>query len=191
MKYHYQLHLSFLLILLSFGTSTAYSQADFDRDGLQEVVVTQVEADKQLRWFANEVQSNEMIDLGLFGQEGLQTNVGYWKEPGVPTRALIRKDDKAQFQLIVEDYPTNVTLGASKARSFVLLGRDINDNGTADAVLIDGERKLWAWKFTFDPFSKDGKNYKRTLFGRLNGLPFLFKKYHDQKRANDFKSWSS
>ena len=175
MNYQNRLHLSFLLILINFGTSTAYSQTDFDKDGLQEVVVTQVEADKQLRWLANELQSNEVIDLGLFGQEGLQTNVGYWKEPGVPTRALVRQDDNAQFQLIVEDYATNVTLGASKARSYVLLGRDINDTGTADAVLIDGERKLWSWKFLFDPFSKEGTNYKRSLFGRLNGSPFLFK----------------
>jgi hypothetical protein len=42
-------------------------------------------------------------------------------------------------------------------------------------VLINGERGMWAWKFTFDPFSSNGANYKRSLFGDKGGVPFLFK----------------
>lgn len=72
--------LAFLLILITTGTSATYSQVDFDGDRLPEGVVTQVEADKQLRCFAQESQSDEVLDLGIFGQQGVQTNVGYWKK---------------------------------------------------------------------------------------------------------------
>jgi len=94
---------------------------------------------------------------------------------GTPARAMVRKDDKTQFQLMTEENTTSVVLGASRAKAFVILGRDSNDTGTADAVLIDGERKAWAWKFAFDPFSQNGTNYKRSLFGDRSGIPFLFK----------------
>jgi hypothetical protein len=164
-----------LLVLLTLGVSEAFCQVDFDKDGLLELVVTRIESDKRLRWFAQELQSDEVNDLGLFGQDGVQTSLGYWKEYGLPTRAVVGKGKNTQLDLSVEGQGTDVTIGAFKEKAFVILGRDINGSGTADALLMDRLRRVWAWKFTFDPFSQSGPNFKRSLFGERSAVPFLFK----------------
>jgi hypothetical protein len=165
-----------LLAVGLFALPQARAQYDFTGNGLPDIVLTQAEADGSLRWVAQDFEDLATKDLGIFGRSGYQTNIGEWTAQGVPSRAYVTRDRKGYFYVSVEGVEESIPLGASYENATVILGRDSNGNGTADATLVLPRGTIWSWRFTFDPFKGErGASFERILFGEKHFIPFLFR----------------
>lgn len=152
----------------------SYAQFDLNGNGTIDLPMTLVDGE-QLRWFGQDLTTDEVFQLGLFGHPSYQVSIGHWTTVNTINRVYIRKNKFGGFELFSDDdLSTGFQLGQSHDQATVILGRDIDSSRLLDAALINGERSKWAWKFSFDPLS--GKSRKRRiLYGSKRHIPFLFR----------------
>jgi hypothetical protein len=151
-----------------------YGQFDFNGNGTPDLLITNVEDDLTLSWAGNDLLTGEVSELSNFGQAGWKAVTGAWEQPGIVARTLVRRDELEQVSLTLPTSRENLILGVVTGKVTAIIGRDSNSNGTADAVLVLERGKKLSWRFLFDPFTSE-KNFRRILFGKRGGIPFLFR----------------
>ena len=138
-----------------------------------DLILTTEDSEGQLRWFARDIESGQLNDLGLFGWSGSQINMGSWLPESESSRVYVRRDRWGQYELFVDTASESVVIGRSTGSSSVILGRDINGNGLSDATFVQQVGRRWAWRFSFDPFTQSPSK-RRVFFGTTNAIPFMF-----------------
>lgn len=151
----------------------SYAQYDLNGNDTIDLPLTLVDGD-QLRWFGQDLTTDEVFQLGLFGHPAYQVNIGYWSEHRKITRVYVSKNEFGGFELYSEDKVSGYQLGQSQDDAVVILGRDIDSSGLLDAALINGERSKWAWKLSFNPLAGHSSK-RRILYGKKRFIPFLFR----------------
>jgi hypothetical protein len=65
-----------LCFVAVFGSGVcAYAQYDLTGNGTPDLVLTKEEPDGRLRWLAQDLETGQVEDLGIFGPAGYQLNV--------------------------------------------------------------------------------------------------------------------
>jgi hypothetical protein len=163
--------------LLLFNTNV-WCQVDLDGDGKPELLLAETQDDQQLNWravdFINSPKGYSTRELGLFGQAGWNPLLANWLKPDESTRTLVYRDTIGQINIQIDQIFPSLILGATTSKTTVIAGRDINSNGTADAVLIVERSDKLGWRFIFDPYTTE-KNFRRIIFGKRGDTPFLFR----------------
>ena len=173
MQKHYVKLLHFLLSLL-FLPTLGLAQYDLNDNGTNEIIFTTA-VDGVLHWYAQDPYTDELISLGTFGHPTYKTSFAYWlADEDLPVKAYLRKGTNREIKIFAEGTSEELGLGVSKDKAYSILGRNINSANTTDALLINGKRRKWAWKFAFEPFT-DEIELNRLLFGQKNEYPFLLR----------------
>ena len=150
-----------------------YAQIDLNGNGTIDLPLTLVD-NNQLRWFGQDLTTDEIFQLGLFGHPSYQVHVGHWVNQNSATRVYVRKNAFGHFELFSDNSEFGYQLGTSNSDATVILGRDIDSSGLQDAVLVSSDRRKWTWQFSFDPLSGSATK-KGILYGSIRHIPFLFR----------------
>jgi hypothetical protein len=165
-------------ILLATGlVDKAAGQYDINADGIAELVFTTSNTNKSLEWRAYNIVTHQTTELGTFGESsGSETLalIAPWQENGSPTRTLIHRTALGQFNIEIGESTKKYSIGNSNGRATIIAGRTINDNNTADAVLVTEKNHKLSWFIAFDPFTKQ-QSFLRESFGQKGDIPFLFR----------------
>ena len=165
---------AYLLLSLLLLPSLGLAQYDLNDNGTNEIIFTTA-VDGVLHWYAQDPYTDELISLGTFGHPTYKTSFARWlADEDLPVKAYLRKGKNAVVFLNAEGVEEELPLGLSKDKAYSILGGNINSANTADALLINGQRRKWAWKFAFEPFTEEIQ-LKRLLFGQKNEYPFLLR----------------
>jgi surface protein len=151
----------------------SYAQYDLNGNGTIDLPMTLVDGE-QLRWFGQDLTTDEVFQMGLFGHPSYQVSIGQWISTDTINRVYVSKNKFGDFNLFNDADDVSYILGQSHENATVILGRDIDSSGILDAALVNGERSKWAWKLSFDPLSGKSKK-RRILYGSKRYIPFLFR----------------
>ena len=92
---------------------------------------------------------------------------------GEKQRALAYRDELNQFRLLIDDGESSFFLGNAQAAATLILGKDFDNSGFADAVLILNRRKRWQWRLALNPFADNGTRREVIFFAPSSSTPFI------------------
>jgi hypothetical protein len=164
-----------LLVVIGLFVSVAFA-TPHDNGGTNpgNLVFVRSNDDGGLEWFSQDLDDFLVTDMGSFGQNGWEALMAPWQTPGQYSKTTLRKTGLGQYVLAISDLPEELSLGQWSGRAILNVGRDINGNGTADALMVVPREKKLSWRLISDPFTSQ-RSFQRILFGRSSDIPFLFR----------------
>ncbi len=129
----------------------------------------------KLNWTAFDLATETEIPLGQFGQAGMIASMGFWTSRKEPQRLVVEQTILGEVNLVVDSSNDYFPLDPVHNEPLrLLLGRDLDGSGLADAITIIPRRRRLFWRVNFDPFGELTKRVVR--FGAPNALPFTFRR---------------
>ena len=92
--------LTLLVLWVLVASGVSYAQVDLNADGRSEVILVGENSDGGLDWYAQDLNSNELLYLGPFGQSGFPANFGNWGSTDGLRRGAVIRDEQGFFHLV-------------------------------------------------------------------------------------------
>ena len=166
------------LCICSLWSSPALA-LDFDGDGIDDLTLVSINANKSLSWRYQSSRTQRVVALGRHGVVGNDLIPGRWATSLTPVLGVISADttDKTLWQFKTRSTPSanskrNLFSFGSK-NALVMSGADFDGDGIFDPLTIDQQdgQLLWSRSSVASETEPDPAS---TNFGTIGDLPFIW-----------------
>lgn len=147
---------------------------DIGNNGVSDLVLINVDAEKKLHWSAFLTPQSHVYDLGQLGVVGDHIIFQDWIGEGVPQKGVISVNDKNKIEWkIVSRQGVALTETFGVGGQTVVSGANFNNSNFADgAVVFESGRRL-VWRIASDMFTNNVQVVNRINFGLKGDRPFF------------------
>lgn len=146
---------------------------DFDKDGVSDFVLVNINDKGKLDWSAIDVNDSARRSLGQFGNAGNHLAVGDWSADATTSKALVSRKSTGEFEWNIELPSGKKSLMFGTYPSKVVSGLDFDNNGAIDPALLSEGDKTYDWKIMGNPGIAAAATVSDVSFGSKNGYPFF------------------